>query len=234
MKKKLLILFIPFLLTGCASVNYKLDINKDFNVTEKVNISATSSYFSNFYRNFPITIVKEFYNDADIQKKLNDNNYSHYINEKNVKYPEVVVSKTYSSLNEYKDSTIFVNQVFKSIKIITTDDLMTINITDFIPYVIDTDSDTYPVSKLEVAVKLPFVATSNNADKYDAKTNTYKWSIDSSTKEKSIEITFDKNKVYVYNIVMYISIFILVLIILIIIILALKMQNKNRINNNFR
>ena len=32
MKKKLLILIIPFLLTGCASVNYDLEINSDLEV----------------------------------------------------------------------------------------------------------------------------------------------------------------------------------------------------------
>ena len=46
MKKKILILLIPFLLTGCASVNYELDIDKNINVSEKVKITATSDFFN--------------------------------------------------------------------------------------------------------------------------------------------------------------------------------------------
>ena len=49
MKKKILILLIPFLLTGCASVNYELDIDKNINVSEKVKITATSDFFNIYY-----------------------------------------------------------------------------------------------------------------------------------------------------------------------------------------
>lgn len=112
MKKKILILLIPFLLTGCASVNYELDIDKNINVSEKVKITATSDFFNIYYKNLPITIVKEFYNDSDIQNKLNSNNYKHEINQKNAKYPEVIISKEYKSLEEYSQNTIFKNQVF--------------------------------------------------------------------------------------------------------------------------
>ena len=83
MKKKILILLIPFLLTGCASVNYELDIDKNINVSEKVKITATSDFFNIYYKNLPITIVKEFYNDSDIQNKLNSNNYKQRIKRKN-------------------------------------------------------------------------------------------------------------------------------------------------------
>ena len=51
--------------------------------------------------------------------------------------------------------------------------------------------------------------------------------------DKKIELTFDKNKIYIYNIYMYISMFILFLIVVIIIIIFLKMRKKNKINNRF-
>ena len=50
---------------------------------------------------------------------------------------------------------------------------------------------------------------------------------------REMELTFDKNKIYIYNIYMYISMFILFLIVVIIIIIILKMRERNKINNKF-
>ncbi len=231
MKKKILILLIPFLLTGCASVNYELDIDKNINVSEKVKITATSDFFNIYYKNLPITIVKEFYNDSDIQNKLNSNNYKHEINQKNAKYPEVIVSKEYKSLEEYSQNTIFKNQVFENIIVTTNDNLITLQTVNFKKYTTDDDSDSYPVSKLAISIKSPYVVVENNADKHDKKTNAYIWLVDSSTENKEIKITFDKNKIYIYNIIMYISLFVIILIILTMIIIGFKMHKKNVINN---
>ncbi len=231
MKKKILILLIPFLLTGCASVNYELDIDKNINVSEKVKITATSDFFNIYYKNLPITIVKEFYNDSDIQNKLNSNNYKHEINQKNAKYPEVIISKEYKSLEEYSQNTIFKNQVFENVIITTNDNLITLQTVNFKKYTTDDDSDSYPVSKLAISIKSPYVVVENNADKHDKKTNAYIWLVDSSTENKEIKITFDKNKIYIYNIIMYISLFVIILIILTMIIIGFKMHKKNVINN---
>lgn len=231
MKKKILILLIPFLLTGCASVNYELDIDKNIKVSEKVKITATSDFFNIYYKNLPITIVKEFYNDSDIQNKLNSNNYKHEINQKNAKYPEVIVSKEYKSLEEYSQNTIFKNQVFENVIITTNDNLITLQTVNFKKYTTDDDSDSYPVSKLAISIKSPYVVVENNADKHDKKTNAYIWLVDSSTENKEIKITFDKNKIYIYNIIMYISLFVIILIILTMIIIGFKMHKKNVINN---
>lgn len=231
MKKKILILLIPFLLTGCASVNYELDIDKNIKVSEKVKITATSDFFNIYYKNLPITIVKEFYNDSDIQNKLNSNNYKHEINQENTKYPEVIVSKEYKSLEEYSQNTIFKNQVFENIIVTTNDNLITLQTVNFKKYTTDDDSDSYPVSKLAISIKSPYVVVENNADKHDKKTNAYIWLVDSSTENKEIKITFDKNKIYIYNIIMYISLFVIILIILTMIIIGFKMHKKNVINN---
>ena len=231
MKKKILILLIPFLLTGCASVNYELDIDKNINVSENVKITATSDYFNIYYKNLPITIVKEFYNDSEIQNKLNKNKYKHEINQKNTKYPEVIISKEYKSLEEYSQNTIFKNQTFENVIVTTNDNLITLQTVNFKKYTTDDDSNSYPISKLVIAIKSPYVAVENNADKHDKKTNTYTWLINSSTEDKEIKITFDKNRIYIYNIVMYVSLIVIILIILTLIIIGFKMHKKNVINN---
>ena len=96
--KKTILLLLPFLLTGCASVNYNLVINKDLSVSEEVNISATKEYFDGFYMNLPITIVEEAYNNPQINDLLKQNNYSYELRKDNRPYPSVFVNQKFELL----------------------------------------------------------------------------------------------------------------------------------------
>ena len=233
LKKMFIILVVSFLLTGCASVKYNLNIEKDLEVQEEVYISATSEYFNNFYKNLPITIVKEFYNSDEIMKPLKDNNYQYELLEEKVTYPTVFVQKKYNSLDEYANNTIFKNQSFEEIFVTTNGSSVTLEMKGFLPYLEDEDNARYSISNVNINIKLPYIVSKHNANKYDAKNNTYTWNINKDTTDKKIELSFDKNKRYIYNIYMYISMFILFLIIVIIIIIILKMRKKNKINNRF-
>lgn len=231
MFKKLLILLIPFLLTGCASVKYDLEIEKDLKVTETVFITATSEYFSLFYKNNPSTIVKGVYDSEENSKLFKNNNYSYEFITKDVTYPGILVSKTFNTLSEYTSNTVFKDQIFDNIYSVTNDNLITLKAADFIPYTLDETDVGNPVSSLKINIKLPFVVVDNNADSYDPKTNTYTWEITEETNEKEIDLTFDKTKIYVYNLVMYISIFILILIVVILIFMGYKLIKKSKTNN---
>ena len=85
----------------------------------------------------------------------------------------------------------------------------------------------YYVDNLYISISLPYVVTDNNADRYKASTNTYTWVIDEKTENKEIKITFDKTRIYIFNIGLYISIGIVVLLIIIGIFIILKMRRKN-------
>lgn len=235
MKKVIMLLLIVFLFTGCADVNYDLRIAKDLSVNESVNISATEKYFNNFYMNLPITIVKGSYENMDLMSPLVKNKYSYELKKDNLPYPSVFVQKKYSSISDYAVSTIFKGQSFEKINISEDNNLITLNATDFIKYAPEDsggDSDNYfPVSKLNVNITLPFVVTNNNADKVIQKTNTYIWYINEETTNKEINLVFDKTKIYINNISLYISIVILVLIILVGIIYVCKLIKKNKSNN---
>ncbi len=229
-KNIILVLIIIFGLTGCADVTYNIDINKDLKVSEEVFITGTEDYFNNFYKNLPITIVKEFYDDSEQIKPLKNANYTYELKSVDVKYPGVFAKKSYSSIDDYVNNTIFKGQSFSNIKSDIKDNLVNINVSGFIPY----DEDVtygYPVSRLIIKIKLPFVVTENNADSVDKKDNIYTWNIDSTTTDKEIKLTFDKNKIYVYNVIMYISILILIIICIIIGIVSYKIYRKNKLNN---
>ena len=230
LKKIILILIIIFITTGCVSSDYNLTINKDLSVDEEVFISATEEYFNLFYMDYRLTIVKGVYNNNEIMKNLSNNNYSYKLIEEE-KRPGVLVNKKYNNLNDYTKETIFKNQSFSDIEYIEKDNLITIQTKDFLPYVEDKTDVRYPISDLNINIKVPYIVTSNNADNIDKVTNTYTWYINSETKDKKIEITFDKNKIYVYNLSMYIFIIILIILIFIVGIIVFKIVKKNKRNN---
>lgn len=229
MKKLLLLIPLILLVTGCR-VDYKIEINKDLSVVEQVNMSESAEYFSSRYKEFPKTILDSIFNSGNRKQMLIDNDYQ-YDDSTMYAYPSILATKNYSSLDEFSRKTIFKDEFFGSVTTKTEGNLVTFEATDLIEYDPE-NTELYDVSDCNVSITLPYTVTNTNADSHDIKTNTYKWKI-SSEKPKEIKITFDKNKIYVYNIVMYISMFILALIILAIIILTLKMRKKNRINNNF-
>lgn len=235
MKKNILIIFCCIFLTGCASVNYNLDIQKNLSVEEKVNISATKEYFDNFYMNLPITIVRDIYENADLLAPLKNNNYKYELKKDNYPYPSVFISKKYSNLNEYASKTIFKGQSFNEIFISSENNLITLKATDFMKYAPEDssggDDDRYPVSNLSINIRVPYVVKENNADKVDKSTNTYTWNIDEETLDKEINITFDKNKIYIYGKSFYISLGIIIILIIVVLIYIIKKIKKNRKNN---
>ena len=236
--KKLIILFIPFLLTGCASVTYDLEIEKDLKVVESINMSATREYFNNFYMNLPITIIREAYENEETMSRLKNNNYEVELRKDNVPYPSVFATKKYDSINQFVTDTVYNGQMFEEIYLENKDNLITIKTSKSLPYAPDDssgDSDSrYPISNLTIKIKLPFVVKESNADDIEKSSNTYTWYIDEKTVDKEINITFDKSKVYIYNKSLYISVTIIVIISVILIIYILRMINRNRKNNSLR
>lgn len=233
--KKIIILLIPFLLTGCASVSYNLNIERNLSVIEEVNISATKDYFNSFYMNLPITIVKEAYNNEELMGPLKNNNYKYELKNPVDSYPSVYSFKKYNSIDEYIENTVYKGQVFNEIFVNNDDNLVTITTKDYIRYLLDDSSGNidsrFPISNLNINIKVPYVVTNSNADKVDKVTNTYTWYTAEETLDKNINITFDKNKLYIYNLSLYISLSIIVIITIIGLVLIIKAIKKNKKNN---
>ena len=139
--------------------------------------------------------------------------------------------KSYSSLQDFSKNTIFKDQFYQNVTTTINESLVTFEAKD--PVVYDEGNpDLYDVTKCSVTIKLPFKVIEHNADVYSLKNNTYTWNI-SNNNVKDIKLVFDKDKIHVYNFMMYISIVILILIILILIFIVIKLKNKNKTNNQF-
>lgn len=227
-KKILLILLFLIFTTGCQ-VTTNITINKDLTVLEELKLTGTAEFFNNRYKTMPINVLKNVLKSEDRESILKENGYFYEVI-KPKGYPYTYVSKKYSSLNEFASNTIFKNQYFEDLNVEYNNNLITLKSKNFIPYE-DGDLERYDIKSFTLNIKLPYVVKEHNADSYNKKTNTYSWNIKSETSDKDINITFDKNQKYVYNIAMYISIIILCLIGIIIFFIIRKTILKHKINN---
>lgn len=229
MKKIFLLIPLILLITGCR-VKSNITINKDLTVKETINMTETSEYFNNRYKELPLTVIKSLLTSGKREETLIQNGYKYEFSNLE-KTPSVLATKEYSSLEDFAKGTIFKNQFYDDIIITNNNNIISFKTSGIVPYD-EENTELYDVEKCSITITLPFVVTSHNADNHDKKTNSYTWNfLDNNPRE--IELTFDKNKIYIYNIYMYISMFILFLIVVIIIIIILKMRKKNKINNKF-
>ena len=227
-KKLLLILLFLMFITGCQGTT-NITINKDLTVVEELNLTGTTEFFSGHYKTMPINVLKNLLSSDGRDELLRENGYTYEVI-KPKGYPYVYISKKYSSISEFVSNTIFKNQYFEDLVVETNDNLITLKSKSFIPYE-DGDLERYDIKSFTINIKVPYVVKENNADSYDKKTNTYSWKIDSDTKDKEINITFDKDKIYVYNVAMYVSIIILCFIGFVIFIIIRNIMKKHKMNN---
>ena len=228
MKKKLIILFLLFLTSGC-SVKENIIINKDLSVNEEVSMSGTKSFFDNRYMVLPINVIKEVLTSFDRENNLIQNGYMYDIYE-DERYPRVLAQKKYDSISSFTEQTIFKNQYYEYLKTNIDGNLISIKSSEFTNYE-DGDIYKYSIKSCIINIKLPFKVISSNADKIDKKTNTYTWLINEKTTDKIIDITFDKSRIYVYNLSRYIVIFLVILFVIIGYLVLKYLKNRNKKNN---
>ena len=233
--KKIIIFLIPFLLTGCATATYNLNISNDLSVVEEINMSATKEYFDGYYMNLPITIVKQAMENEELIKPLKDNNYYYELKKNNNPFPSVYASKKYNNINDYFNNTIFKDKAFEKVYMEEKDNFITIK-SEKLREINSDDGNGqidyyFNISDLKVEITLPFVVTSSNATKIDKKTNTYIWKINEENKDKKIELTFNKSMKYVYNFHIYVSIAITIILITIVIYICVRIFKNNKLNN---
>ena len=74
MKKIFLLIPLILLITGCR-VKSNITINKDLTVKETINMTETSEYFNNRYKELPLTVIKSLLTSGKREETLikNDN-----------------------------------------------------------------------------------------------------------------------------------------------------------------
>ena len=82
MKKIFLLIPLILLITGCR-VKSNITINKDLTVKETINMTETSEYFNNRYKELPLTVIKSLLTSGKREETLIQNGYKYefYIDE---------------------------------------------------------------------------------------------------------------------------------------------------------
>ena len=227
MKKILFLIPMLLIITGC-SVTDNITITKDLTVEEKINMAESSEFFASRYKELPITVIKSILDTGNRKNTLIENGYSYEIVENNA-YPSVDATKKYNSLEEFANSSIFNKQLYKNITVTENNGLITLHASDII-FQDEFDQEIYTFDICSISITLPYVVEDNNANTFYKKTNTYTWNF-KKDEIRDITLTFNKNKIYVYDLARYISYLILVLVIIAIIVIIVKMYKKNKFNN---
>ena len=189
--KKILLFLIPFILTGCT-INYELNINEDLTVTENIKELTDESYF-----NKTGNVESTYKNIVDIG--MQEAGYLRYDYLKENDRYGGITNKSYNSLEEFINTSLSYKEMYENLSIDKVDNIITIkSVGDLRIEKISFNEEGYPDVRIPedvyFSVKLPFNVISHNADRVNKDYNIYYWDIDkSTTKDKSIEISFDTN-----------------------------------------
>ena len=189
MKKNrlILILIISFLLTGCT-FNYDTKIMLDGSVKEKINTKTFGS-----------EIFEEDSYNKDVLKKTTES----YLKLSQIKAEEIAynddsvkvfVTNSYESIDDYSKNSKAIETIFNKLQVKNEKNkilLKTIN-SDYDFGISDYYGST-------ISISLPYKVLNHNANEFKSNTNTYLWKLDSEF--KGIELEYQKNKFYTYNVI---------------------------------
>ena len=182
-KKIIFFSFILFL-TGC-SVDYKLTINKDSTINEKVvakeNTNSMKSK-TNLDEKQSVTFLTNIYNrnKLDIKTSTKSDNYN----------TEVTAFLSYDSIEKYRDN--FSSDVIKKVKVTRDGDIVTLIAKQNVK--LDSNASRSLIyDDITVQIEVPFVVIDNNADQVDG--NIYTWYIKKDKDIKTIRIKYKDKEI---------------------------------------
>ena len=236
MKKKIFILLILILLTGCKA-KYNLQINFGGNYIESGTIYFNSSLlgrggYSNNYTEFLNEAAKN-YNFNWILKKIPFNNGEYFGYD---------FYERYSNSSKYSNNSPALKAIFNGLSVEENDNYVKLNTKGYNGtlnfHAPDSDFSTI-VETIEINISLPYKVVKHNANSVNADTNTYTWIFDSHTDyNKKINLEYMSNEVYTSNPVylfkfvspyVYLAILLVIIILIIISSIRTRARFRNRI-----
>lgn len=182
-KKIIFFSFILFL-TGC-SVDYKLTINKDSTINEKVVAKENTNRMkskTNLDEKQSVTFLTNIYNrnKLDIKTSTKSDNYN----------TEVTAFLSYDSIEKYRDN--FSSDVIKKVKVTRDGDIVTLIAKQNVK--LDSNASRSLIyDSITVQIEVPFVVVDNNADQVDG--NIYTWYIKKDKDIKTIRIKYKDKEI---------------------------------------
>lgn len=190
MKKKLILLIILFIVTGCSSTT-EIEISKSGVVKEKINLKEhiknieETGQSAQQYIDGTLDVFKG-------NLKLDNYKYSTFLEDN---YMKAKIYNKYENLCDYIKNGQSSNFVFSDISCVKTDDYYELNgISDY--FICDDDCYEYPeIYDLKLTIILPEKALLNNADEVNGTNYTWNFSVNDS-KPKQISLKLKRYRIY--------------------------------------
>lgn len=231
MKKKLFLIIVVLLLTGC-NANYKLVVDKDFNIKENVNVEVSKKLFD--IKGVDIdTVLSDQITEFNKKISIPVDNYTLKKGTNNI---DININNKYDSIESYNQSSILKNVNGKvELYDYTRDDgnnadvfQIMINY-DFFNLVKTRNLTNHKLDSLNLVVEFPYEIISTNADKVEK--NVLTWDLTKLVKSRSFYIEYNKDKLYRDNTALILLIVgcVIAISILIVVIFRRKSNDKNNI-----
>ncbi len=233
MKKKIIVLFILLLLTGCKA-KYGLQINFGGSVIETGNIlidknlvglGGTSNNTDIFLEDL---LEKYGATKYRLKTKINETNYIGY-----------KFYHRYNNLEYYSNQSPAINLLYDYVNYSSLDGFSTIQSSD--KSKIDTYNSTASdvptkVEEINISIALPYKVIENNATTIDRENNIYTWVIVPGAESEKIKLSYRDSELFTNNplyLARYVSpyIYIVVLIAVVAIIVIIVIKGKMRYIN---
>ena len=231
MKKMTLLIIALLLSTGC-SVNYNINVDKNFKITEQISVEEKNDYFEIQYDN-PKDGMKSVFNNVNNSLKYKIDNYNISEGVNTVKFN---VKNKYENESSYSNSNILKNLNGK-VEVYNNPDLkkntsvfqVIINY-DFFDILNTNKYSSIDVDDIKVNINFPYKIISSNADS-TSKDGTLTWNINNNLKSRSFYIEYDETKTKSNNLIIVFIITTIVLILsgLLFIILFAKRKKYDNI-----
>ncbi|MBR4350965.1 MAG: hypothetical protein IKP98_01940 [Bacilli bacterium] len=211
--KKIKIVFLTVLLlliTGCAGT-YNVTIDEELAVKE--NLSITISGEADNYEMFDSMLRTEVENEDDYKLVVDGDNL------------KLDYTHEYNSIEDYLlDSPVYV-QLFDNVSYKSDNKEVSLSTGNIFNTSTDKLNNSYNIKSLQINITTPLNVIEENTDKISE--NTYSWTIDNTTKEKYIYLTFNKsNKLLNRGTIIVLSVSILSIAIIAIIIIKRLADSK--------
>lgn len=234
MRKKIFILLVLLLLTGCKA-KYNLQINFGGNFIETGTISFNSNLlgkggYSSSTNEF-LHQMGDKYNFNWIVKKLPFDNGS---------YVGYDFYQRYPNYDRYASQSPAIKALFNGLSVDSNDHYVKLNSRGYnsIPDYNKPNGD-FPtrVEGIEINISLPYKVVKHNASRVDNDTNTYTWTFNANTPNtKGINLEYRDNEIYTYNpayLIKFVSpyIYITLLLVIVVLIAISSIKTKARFRN---
>ena len=177
--KKIKIVFLALiilLVTGCAGT-YNLTIDEDLTVKENlsVNFSGEESSYEKIY-------------DLLKRENVKEDEYTLTTEGYNLKLD---YNHEYTSIEDYLLNSLLYKQLFDNIAYNSDNKEVSLSTGNIFNLSTSKLNNSYNIKNLQINVTTPLDVVEENTDKISE--NTYTWTIDNTTKEKYLYLTFSKS-----------------------------------------